>query len=118
MTLYKKKLIVEPHVADVMEELCRTAPSVSRDIEFDQGVKFDNGLLMDIQVCSGNDDSYWTQGVLYKSVFAKTIAGTAGRYYEIACTDVGESFLGEYHVWYEDNEYVVEVIRGKEQVEN
>jgi hypothetical protein len=117
MTLYKKKLIVEPHVADVMEELCRTAPSVGRDIEFDESVKFDNGLLMDIQVCSGNDDSYWTQGVLYKAVI-KDAPGDANCYYEVACTDVGESFLGEYHVWYKDDEYVVEVIRGKEQVEN
>lgn len=122
MACYRKKLIVEPHVADVMEELCRTAPSVGRDIEFDEGVEFDNGSIMDIQVCGGDDDSYWTQGVLYRrSTFVLTKDGqTCGAqvYYEVGCPDVVEGFLGEYRVLYEDDEYVVEVIRGKEQVEN
>ena len=122
MACYRKKLIVEPHVADVIEELCRTAPSVGRDIEFDEDVEFDNGWIMRIQVCGCDDDSYWTQGVLYRrSNFVLTNDGQtcdSRFYYSVGCPDVAAGFLGEYHVLYEDDEYVVEVIRDKEQVEN
>lgn len=98
---HRKTIQVRKLLAGIMEELCQAAPSEGRDIEFDESVRFDNGMVMDVQVCHGGDDSYWTQGVLYKPSETYLI--------EVACTDVGESFVGEYHVWYNNDEYVVNV---------
>jgi len=98
---YHQKLAVENYIVDTMEMLCDTSDAEGADIEFDQSVDFGNGYIMDIQVCKG--DGYWTQGVLYRK--------SDNVYIEVACTDVGESFEGEYCVQYGDNEYVGEIVR-------
>lgn len=102
---YHQKLEVAEATVDAMEELCRGDSGEGRDIEFDQSVDFGNGYIMDIQVCQG-DDGYWTQGVLYHK---SDIGGDF--YIEVACTDVGESFEGEYCVLYDGDEYVGEIVR-------
>lgn len=99
---YHQKLAVENYVVDTMQMLCNTPNAEGADIEFDQSVDFGNGYIMDIQVCQG-DDGYWTQGVLYRK--------SDDVYIEVTCTDVGESFEGEYCVQYGDNEYVGEIVR-------
>ena len=98
---YKQTLKVNRETATIMQQLCENSPSEGRNIEFDESVQFDNGLVMDIQVCHGGEDSYWTQGVLYEPSETHLI--------EVACTDVGESFAGEYHVWYDGDEYITNV---------
>lgn len=86
-----------------LEWICKELDSgVKGDgVEFDQEVVFENGMRMAIQVCaSGNptEESCWTQGVLFDQ---------HGN--ERGCTDVGESFLGEYCVECDGDEYVTEV---------
>lgn len=98
---YEQFLYVDGFVAVEMERIVQNPDSsVKGDgIEFDKEVVFENGMRMAIQVCSsGNptEEPCWTQGVLFES------DGT-----ELGCTDVGESFLGEYHIADGDNEYVV-----------
>lgn len=65
---------------------------------FDEEVTFQNGIRMAIQVCNSNDpnESAWTQGVLFSP-----------EGHELGCTDVGESFLGEYCIPYENDDYIV-----------
>lgn len=106
---YHQKLEVVGAIVDAMEELCRGDSGEGRDIEFDQSVDFGNGYIMDIQVCQG-DDGYWTQGVLYRKAIGRPIS-VGPIYNEVACTDVGESFEGEYCVFYDGNEYVGEIVR-------
>lgn len=101
---YHQKLAVENYVVDTMEMLCNTPNAEGADIEFNQSVDFGNGYIMDIQVCHG-DEGYWTQGVLYRQ------SGEDNLYIEVACTDVGDSFEGEYCVQYGDHEYVGEIVR-------
>ena len=103
MALMKLDLLVNPVLAAEMERIVHSPDSSIRGdgTEFDKEVVFDNGMRMAIQVCSSNDPSSepcWTQGVLFTQ---------DGR--EIGCTDVGESFLGEYHIFYLEDEYVVSV---------
>lgn len=99
---YHQKLEVSGPIVDTMEMLCNTPNAEGADIEFDESVDFGNGYIMDIQVCHG-DEGYWTQGVLYRK--------SDDVYIEVACTDVGDSFAGEYHVWYDGNEYIGEIVR-------
>ena len=96
-------MYVEQHVADEMERICREPDaSVKSDgTEFDREHVFEDGMRMAVQVCPSNtpaEESCWTQGVLF------TPDGT-----EVGCTDVGESFLGEYYIEYEDKAYEVTV---------
>lgn len=102
--IHRKTIRVRKLVASIMEELCQVAPSEGRDIEFDESVRFDNGMVMDVQVCHGGDDCYWTQGVLYEPsvVFDNHLI-------EVACTDVGESFVREYRILHDNDEYIVNV---------
>ncbi len=97
------KMYVEQHVADEMERICREPDgSVKSDgTEFDKEYVFEDGMRMAVQVCPSNtpaEESCWTQGVLFTHEGA-----------EVGCTDVGESFLGEYCVEYNGVDYEVTV---------
>ena len=101
---YTGKLFVDKVLANEMERICQESDSsVKKDgIEFDEEYKFDNGIRMAIQVCTTSDpseESCYTQGVLFDK---------DGN--ELACTDVGESFLGEYNIYDGDDEYEVNVV--------
>jgi hypothetical protein len=104
---HKKLLYVPPVDFDQCEAWC-AAPTVERLPEeqavFDQEVVFDDGMRMAIQVCSTYDSreqSCWSQGVLFDPT---------GN--EIDST-MGETFGGEFYCRDEDeNDYIVEVLRG------
>ena len=101
---YLQTLKVPMETAYELERICKEpAAGVQGDgVEFDQEVVFENGMRMAIQVCaSGNptEESCWTQGVLFDQ---------HGN--ECGCTDVGESFLGEYCVEFAGDEYVTTVV--------
>lgn len=107
---YLQTLKVPSETAHELERICKEPDSgVKGDgVEFDQEVVFENGMRMAIQVCaSGNptEESCWTQGVLFDQ---------HGN--ERGCTDVGESFLGEYCVPDGDDEYVTEVCAAAPEV--
>jgi hypothetical protein len=96
-------MVVDDAIAVEMERICEFPDSnvKSKGVEFDEEYCFENGMRMAIQVCPSNtptEESCWTQGVLFTSDG-----------HEVGCTDVGESFLGEYCVWDEEDEYVVDV---------
>jgi hypothetical protein len=101
---HEKTLLVEKVKALTFEKYCRepSAADCGRgEIIFDSEVEFDNGYCMVIQVIaseSPEDESCWTQGVLFDENGC-----------ELGCTDVGETFLGEYCVSDLGDDYVVEV---------
>lgn len=67
-------------------------------------VKFTNGYFMDIKVCGilsfeqGTSNTCWSEAVLFNEKGA-----------EVACTDAGDDFLGEWMIEYSDNQYIVTV---------
>lgn len=82
-----------------LDFICQFAcPDVAKDgIEFDREVEFDNGVRMAVQVCGPGDpaaEPCWTQGVLFDPDGS-----------ELGCTDVGESFLGEYTIDWNGDTY-------------
>ena len=100
---FSETLYVETFISQEMERICQQPDSsIKKDgVEFDEEVEFQDGRRMVIQVCSTTNpskESCWTQGVLFSKDG-----------YELACTDVGESFLGEYHIYYDECEYIVTV---------
>ena len=85
-------LFVDCILGDQLEEWCDKPPTdVGRgEVLFDEEVVFKDGTRMAIQaICSEDPTSepIWTQGVLF---------GEEGT--ELGCTDVGESFYGEFQV--------------------
>ena len=94
---------------DDMVRLCsEVVDGVARDaIEFDEEMKFPNGFFMVIQVCASGTpttEPAWTQGVLFD-----------GRGNELGCTEVGESFGGEYCITKGSVDYIVTVKKGSER---
>lgn len=89
---YEAILKVKREQAEQLERLCKEpdADSARDESLFDEEVKFNNGATMAIQVIASTEpdkESAWTQGILFdKDGF------------ELGCTDVGESFLGEYKI--------------------
>jgi len=86
-------LVVGKDTADTLELFCQEPPGDCGrgEVVFDEEVKFQNGNRMAIQVIASeepDDEECWTQGVVFDEL---------GN--ELGCTDVGESFLGEYHVF-------------------
>lgn len=99
---YSATMEVSAEMATKMQECCNVGlPDCGRaELLFDQEHVFPDYRRMAIQVWSGEgDEPGWTQGVLY---------GPEGT--ELGCTEVGESFLGDYTVRYENIEYTVEVV--------
>lgn len=75
-------------------------------------IEFENGMVGVVQVVSTTEpdkESCWTQGVL----FSKHENDDMPFLSEVTCTEVGESFLGEYCMDYDNNEYVIVVEIGK-----
>ena len=100
---YEGVMFVDAALADEMERICREPDATvkKKGTEFDREYRFENGMRMAVQVCPSStpaEESCWTQGVLFT---------TDGN--EVGCTDVGESFLGEYNVSHGDDEYEVVV---------
>jgi hypothetical protein len=96
-------LVVKKQLADKLEKFCQEPPSDCGrgEVVYDEEVKFLNGYRMAIQVVASenpDEEECWTQGVVFDS-FGN----------ELGCTDVGESFLGEYHVGVQRDEYVTSV---------
>jgi hypothetical protein len=101
---YKTTLEVEKKLARKLEKACKTPlKDCARDEPiFDHEVLFENGNRMAIQVIATtepDEEPCWTQGVVFDTV---------GN--ELGCTDVGESFLGEYYVETSDDTYTCEVV--------
>ncbi len=111
--IYRRKLKVPSHIADEMTRIVNEADSSVKGggVEYCEDVLFDDGRFMTIQVCASenpSEESCWTQGVLYERSGNDPVVA-----YELTCTDVGDSFLGEYHLDYDGNEYIVEVVKEK-----
>jgi len=104
---HEATLFVDKDKVDFLERACRVHRNTSDigkgETVFDEEVEFSDGRMMAIQVIGPleGDEPCWTQGVLYEK--------NGGCWHEIACTDVGESLLGEYHLSYSNTEYTVEV---------
>ena len=68
-------------------------------------VLFPDGKFMDIKCCGCQDESSWTEAVL----FAKA---NGGGFSQVAYTEPDESYLGEWELEDEGNSYFVEVVDG------
>ena len=104
--LYKGKMEVEKEKGQELEKFCHVPPKDCGRGEaiFDQEFVFPNGMRMAIQVITSEEpdtETCWTQGVLFDK---------DGN--ELGCTDVGETFLGEYQIMDTETkeEYLVEVV--------
>lgn len=102
MKKMREVLKVSKQLAARLEAMCEN-PMEERTKEltaYDEEVVFDDGTRMAIQVCYSDTEgeSCWCQGVLFASDGS-----------ELGCTDVSDTFLGEYFIDYEDVEYCVDV---------
>lgn len=75
----------------------------SEDETFTKTAVFDNSYEMDIKCCGvqyedGNTNACWTEAVLFRN-------GS-----EVTHSDVGDEFVGEWHLVSDDDEYIVNVI--------
>ena len=101
--LFTQRMIIPVQQALEHCWLCQEpATDVPRDQAiFDREVVFPNGFRFAVQIVSSTQphlDPCWTQGVLFDADG-----------FELACTDVGEDFLGEYIVEYGGDTYEVVV---------
>ena len=113
MTVHKGTLEVPADKMQFCQRACqenRDDLDIGKDEKiFDESVAFGNGFVMDIQVIGPlSNEPCWTQGVLYRANDA--FATEKPVYNEVACTEVGESLEGEFHVEYDGDEYKVEVV--------
>ncbi len=103
---YQGTLLVDVEEAEELEKFCQSPPGVDNCYGkgrplFDEEYTFPNGMRVAIQVVPSenpNEESCWTQGVLFSPEGV-----------ELSCTDVGESFLGDYHLPNGEDEYLVTV---------
>ena len=68
-------------------------------------VKFPDGMVMDIKCCGCQNENSWTEAVLF-------IPNKNGGLIEVCCSEVDESYLGEWELEFDGDSYVVEVVDG------
>lgn len=105
---YKAKMEVEKVKAEEMERLCKEIiPDIEKDsVLFDEEVKFSDGSVGIIQVISPlspKEESCWSQLVICDYADKHILQ-------EVGCSDVGESFLGEFHAKVGEDNYTVKVV--------
>lgn len=108
MRPHSAKMIVPRGIAEEMDRLTKggTVESLGESgTLFDEEVHFSNGMMVVIQVCPANEESPWSQGVLY-------FKDDCGGFHEVNCTEVHDSLTGEYVLDDEDDEYHVTVEAG------
>ena len=66
---------------------------------FSLTAKFENGNEIDIKVCGSDDSAAWTEAVMFNDKGG-----------ELACTEPGDEFFGEWNMSDENTDYVVNVI--------
>lgn len=66
---------------------------------------FPNGMVMDIKCCGCQDESSWTEAVLFMPT-------KNGGLCEVGCTDVEETYLGDWELDFNGDTYVVVVEDG------
>ena len=59
---------------------------------------FGNGFEMDIKLCGANEETAWTEAVLFKDGF------------EIGCTDCMDEILGMWEIDYDNVAYITNVV--------
>jgi hypothetical protein len=111
--IHEMYLWVDADEVQEYERFCKEPPGDCGrgEVIFDEEVVFPDGNRVAIQVVADeepNERECWTQGVLF---------GAEGT--ELGCTDVGDFFLGNHCLNYNDDEYVVIVKESavKSQVE-
>jgi len=102
-TVFSGVIKVPKHRGEQLENFTQKPPCDCGRGEtlFDEEFVFDDGNRMAVQVVASvepENEPCWTQGVLFDA---------AGN--ELGTTDVGESFLGEYTVSHDGNDYTVVV---------
>ena len=97
--LYEALLILPKDKVDLLEKYCRfpAADCKAGETLFDKELVFSDGNRMAIQVItslSPIEETAWTQGVLFDPM---------GN--ELGCTDVSDSFAGDYYVFSKGDTY-------------
>lgn len=115
MTKFQHFLTIDADEFQLMERLVtKRGSDYPKDrCVFDKSVAFPLGISMAIQVITTltpKEDTCWTQGVLFEQ---ERKPDGSELWHEVGCTDVGESFGGDYTVEYDGNEYTVTVISSK-----
>lgn len=109
---YTAEIRVSEEDAKYFEMLCQNPNDIPRDfVPFYEEVKFENGMIACIQVVSPENpenESSWTQMVLFSPEKDKTRGIVFNQ--EVACSEVKETFIGEYKIDYNGNKYIVEVL--------
>lgn len=105
MTTFREVLGVPWNKANEMATRClEPADDLEKDTRlFDEEVTFEDGMRMAIQIVSPMEpgkESSWSQAVLYDHDGC-----------EIGFTDVCDNFLGPFHYFANDNEYIADVQR-------
>jgi hypothetical protein len=101
--LYVQSGYYPDKVADELEAECLEHQEGRTSKEpplFDEEFPFDDGTRMVVQVLACDEDSAWSQAVLFDE-----------RGNELACTGVEDGFLGDYWISLGDHEYVVQIRR-------
>ncbi len=101
---YEAKMEVEKKVADQLELFCIIPPGDCGrgEVLFDRETQFPNGCRVVVQVIASENpdtESCWTQSVLFDA---------DGN--ELSMTPVGDTFIGKYYIYNNEDEYIVEVV--------
>ncbi|MEN6644011.1 MAG: hypothetical protein ABFE08_16360 [Armatimonadia bacterium] len=107
---HKATLYVPAPEFDAVCRECNREQNSDDGTLFDEEVHFASGTMMAVQVCPSKGSTVWTQGVLFERA-------NDGGFYEVGCTGVRDDIGGEYIVYEGDDEYVVTVVRAKQDRE-
>lgn len=99
--IYTQTITISKKLADKINNLLTT---VNEDFGIDETIihtaNFGNGYEMDIKCCGSDDETAWTEAVLFNN-------GS-----EVCCSEPSDEYLGEWELETRDDKYIVNVVIG------
>lgn len=105
---YEAKLLIPHKELEIINAYLRAKKEgefQGEDSTIINTVTFPDGNVMDLKCCGCNDESSWTEAVLFTP-------GKQGGLFQVAYSDPDESYLGEWELEYDENYYFIEVVDG------
>lgn len=97
---YEKTITIDSKTAAFYEKVLMSTDMMGEDDTYIVTAEFENGMEMDIKICGCDNGEPWTEGVLFNKNSS-----------EVAYTEPSEEFFGEWCFEYNNDIYVVNIVK-------
>jgi len=97
---YEKTIRIDKRKTAFYDKILKSTNEMSDDDAYTETVTFNNGMFVDIKICGADDETPWTEAVLFDQNGSQCVF-----------TEPCEDFFGTWSLEYENDEYIIHIER-------